>query len=57
MTSQRCTTKIGAKMYHILVLIYIVFKVSYSVILICSIGKESKMFSCTEEQRKYVLLK
>ena len=57
MTSQRCTTKFGAKMYHILVLIYIVFKVSHSVIFICSIGKESKMFSCTEGQEKYVLEK
>ena len=55
MTSQRCTTKFGAKMYRFLVLIYIVFKGSYSVIFICSIGKESKMFSCTVGQGKYVL--
>ena len=36
-------------MYHIVVLIN-VFKVSYSVKFICSLGKESKMFSCTEGQ-------
>ena len=51
----KMTTKFGAKMYHILVLMYIVFKMSYSVKLICSIGKESKMCSCSERQGKYVL--
>ena len=55
MTSQRCTTKIGAEMYHILVLLYIVFVLSCSVIFICIIGKESQMFSCTLGQGEYVL--